>query len=72
MKFRLLIFLTMLLSLPLSAQDSQPEKKPDKATQRENPASPIPYEAGEESTNSCEDRWSNFLPIWGKEACIRT
>jgi hypothetical protein len=33
MKFRLLILLTMLLSLPLSAQDAQPEKKPDKATQ---------------------------------------
>jgi hypothetical protein len=29
----------------------------------------IPYESGEESTNVCEDRWSNFLPIWGKAAC---
>jgi hypothetical protein len=65
------ILLCLLIISPLSAQESGQDSKPDKATQRENPASPIPYEKGEESVNTCEDRWSNFLPIWGKAACER-
>jgi len=71
MKTHLLILLAALFSLPLQAQDSEQEREPDKATQRENPVSPIPYETGEGSTNTCEDRWSNFLPIWGQAACER-
>lgn len=66
------VLLFTLISAQVMAQDEPetPEKnEPDAATQRENPVSPIPYETGEESTNTCEDRWSNFLPIWGKEAC---
>jgi len=70
---RLLILLALLFSCPLYAQDSEPETEPetelDAATQRENPVSAVPYESGDESTNVCEDRWSDFLPIWGKEAC---
>lgn len=46
-----------------------PESKPDAATQRENPNSTVSFEAGEDSKSTCEDRWSNFLPIWGKDAC---
>lgn len=41
----------------------------DKATDRENPVSRIPYETGDKVEPACEDRWSDFLPIWGKEAC---
>jgi hypothetical protein len=67
------MILTLLLSANVFAQEAEPEpepdKQPDRATQRENPASPIPYEKGEASTNTCEDRWSNFLPIWGQAAC---
>jgi len=61
--------LLMLFSTQAIAQDTPEKNEPDAATQRENPVSPIPYETGEESTNTCEDRWSNFLPIWGREAC---
>ena len=75
MNFRSSILFALLLSVNVFAQDPDQEpgqeKQPDRATQRENPASPIPYEKGEASTNVCEDRWSNFLPIWGKAACAR-
>ena len=69
MKFLLPVLLMSLFIAPLHAQDSDQETEPDKATQRENPASRVPYESGEGSTNVCEDRWSNFLPILGKAAC---
>jgi hypothetical protein len=49
----------------------QSDTSPDKATERENPVSPIPYETGDKSKSTCEDRWSDFLPIWGKAACER-
>lgn len=63
------IFL-ILLSTHLAAQDKPVDQQPpDKATQRENPVSPIPYESGKENFQACEDRWSNFLPIWGRAAC---
>lgn len=72
MKSLLVSFIVMLYSLPGIAQESEPEEKqPDKATQRENPVSPIPYETGKEEPPVCEDRWSSFLPIWGRAACER-
>jgi hypothetical protein len=71
MKAQLLIFLALLFNFPLCAQESRQDPESDAATQRENPVSPIPYESGKETTNTCEDRWSNFLPIWGKAACER-
>jgi len=69
MRLPSLPLLALLFSLPLCAQESGQDTEPDAATQRENPASAIPFETGEESTNVCEERWSNFLPIWGKAAC---
>lgn len=79
LKYTWIVGIIMLLSsTPVCAQDNveaeadaEPAKsqEPDRATQRENPASMIPYESGEETKSTCEDRWSNFLPIWGKEAC---
>jgi len=75
MNFRLALLLNILLSASAVAQDAEtgPEQgeKPAGATLRENPATNIPYEKGGSSENTCEDRWSNFLPIWGKEACAR-
>jgi len=75
MNFRLALILNILLSASAVAQDAEtgPEQgeKPAGATLRENPATNIPYEKGGSSENTCEDRWSNFLPIWGKEACAR-
>ena len=35
---------------------------------RENPSSSIPYESGAEVVSDHEERWSDFLPIFGKEA----
>jgi len=60
----------ILLCTHLAAQEEPVDgPQPDKATQRENPVSPIPYESGKEDVQACEDRWSNFLPIWGRAAC---
>jgi len=60
-----------LCSLSLAAQEnSTAVPVPDKATQRENPVTSVPYESGIKPA-TCEDRWSNFLPIWGKEACAQ-
>lgn len=50
---------------------TQADASPDKATQRENPDSSIPFETGDKTRSTCEERWSDFLPIWGKEACAR-
>jgi hypothetical protein len=62
----------LLWSLSLNAQETTDEhEEPDKATERENPASRIPYETGKEPAPACEDRWSSFLPIWGRAACER-
>lgn len=41
----------------------------DAATERENPSSAVPYETGKPEDNTCEDRWSDFLPILGQAAC---
>jgi hypothetical protein len=60
-----------LFSVPLSAQEtSAAGPEPDAATRRENPVTRVPYESGSKSA-TCEDRWSNFLPIWGKDACAQ-
>jgi hypothetical protein len=51
------------------AQEAPPATSElDAATQRENPNTNIPYESGRRPP-TCEDRWSNFLPIWGQAAC---
>lgn len=68
------VFLPLLIAMSgcLSAQEQvegPQDDKPDKATERENPVSPIPYETGDKTQPNCEDRWSDFLPIWGKAAC---
>lgn len=55
----------------LAAQDQQSGEQYDKATQRENPATRVPYESGKEAISVCEDRWSNFLPFLGQAACER-
>ncbi len=69
----ILTLATLILCCNAFAQESQeePEKQTDKATQRENPVSPIPYESGKDGPPTCEDRWSNFLPILGQAACER-
>jgi len=70
--------LILLCSPPLLAQQKTDEapatevgkpEKPDAATQRENPSSAVPYESGRVGEPTCEDRWSNFLPILGQAAC---
>lgn len=72
------LMVSTLISMPLLAQEqaeveqlteATPAQEPDKATQRQNPVSNIPYEAGEGSESTCEDRWSNFLPVLGRPAC---
>jgi hypothetical protein len=51
------------------ASESQQSSAPDAATRRENPVSAVPYESGRVGEPTCEDRWSNFLPILGQDAC---
>ena len=67
-------------TLPLLAQETVAEEaapeaeqalQTDPATQRQNPATRIPFESGQGSESTCEDRWSNFLPILGQAACER-
>jgi hypothetical protein len=70
MKDLLAIILFLSLSLQLQAQEPPEDvNKGDRATQRENPVSPVPYESGKENPPACEERWSNFLPVWGRAAC---
>jgi hypothetical protein len=38
------------------------------AEERENPNSSIPYESGSDTIAARQDRWSDFLPIWGAQA----
>lgn len=38
------------------------------ATGRENPDSSIPFESGNKGDNARQERWSDFLPIFGKDA----
>jgi hypothetical protein len=66
------VLITILFSAQLAAQEpAEQEPLVDKAAQRENPASAIPYESGKDKPPACEDRWSDFLPIWGRAACER-
>lgn len=71
MRTFLIILLFWSLGVKAAEQEPAGDKEPDDATKRENPVSTVPYEAGKGSTNTCEDRWSNFLPIWGRAACER-
>ena len=68
----ILLASSMLFCGGIAAQQEPPESSdPDAATQRQNPVTRVPYESGEHSESVCEDRWSNFLPIWGQAACER-
>jgi len=67
----LIVLLCWSLSTQAAQQEPVVKDGPDNATLRENPVSTIPYESGETDTSVCEDRWSNFLPIWGRAACER-
>jgi len=49
--------------------EAEQTQQADAATLRENPVSALPYESGRVGEPSCEDRWSNFLPMLGKAAC---
>lgn len=40
----------------------------DGATRRESPATSVPYESGKQEITAYEERWSDFLPIWGRDA----
>jgi hypothetical protein len=40
----------------------------DAATSRESPDTSIPYETGDKDKVAYEERWSDFLPIWGRAA----
>lgn len=70
MKVLLNRLVVCLCCLPMAVQVAAAgEEGPDEATARENPVSTVPYESGKGSTGTCENRWSDFLPIWGKAAC---
>jgi hypothetical protein len=72
LRFHIGSIMLFFFSLPLTAQEGSPTgSELDKAAQRENPVTSIPYESGRKPSTACEDRWSNFLPIWGKEACAQ-
>jgi hypothetical protein len=69
MKVRCVPLLIFFVSQSLAAAPL-PDVELDAATQRENPATRVPYESGKPPVD-CEKRWSDFLPIWGKDACAR-
>ena len=52
-----------------AATEAEPTQKMDGPTSRENPVSNVPYESGRVGESTCENRWSDFLPILGKAAC---
>jgi len=64
----LLICSTSLFASQAADEPEQP-KENDNATRRETPSSAVPYESGRVGESTCEDRWSNFLPILGQDAC---
>jgi hypothetical protein len=65
--------LLFISGVSLAGQDSsvreETEQPTDAASQRENPNTTIAFDTVEDSPSTCEDRWSNFLPIWGQDAC---
>lgn len=70
MKTLITFLLLLFSSTHVIAQESPAEaQQTDRASQRENPQSNIPYESGKDELQACEDRWSSFLPIWGRAAC---
>lgn len=70
MKALIISLFLLLFTMQIAAQERSVETQADdNASQRENPVSPVPYESGKENPPVCEDRWSNFLPIWGRAAC---
>jgi hypothetical protein len=69
MRFWVLGTYLLMSVLPALAADQADEPVYDGATQRENPVTNIPYESGKTPTPTCENRWSDFLPILGKAAC---
>lgn len=75
MKNRFFVLITLLWSVSLFGQEAETgppgATNPTPVAPEENPDTNIPYEKGGPPENVCEDRWSNFLPIWGKEACAR-
>lgn len=62
-----IISLTIIASYSLSSHADNTPRTIDAASSRENPTSSIPYESGRPSAKR-EPRWSDFLPILGKEA----
>ena len=68
MRYWILGACLLMSALPALAADAADEPVYDGATQRENPATNIPYESGRKPTSTCENRWSDFLPILGKAA----
>lgn len=68
---RYLILFLLFHGMNVFAQETENNRQTDRATQRENPVSTVPYESGKEQQSACEDRWSSFLPIWGRAACER-
>ena len=52
-----------------SGDESDQTQEMDGPTSRENPISNVPYESGRIGEPTCEGRWSDFLPILGKDAC---
>lgn len=79
MRNLILSLLLAIFSLDLTAQEPGVEaaeepksetSRQDRATQRENPVTRVPYETGK-AESVCEERWSNFLPFLGRAACER-
>ena len=64
--------LFLLLQLDTLQAQQPPAEEPDQTqeidgpTSRENPISNVPYESGRIGEPTCEDRWSDFLPILGQ------
>jgi len=52
-----------------TANEPKQSSATDASAVHENPATEVPYESGRVGASTCEDRWSNFLPILGKDAC---
>ena len=66
----LFLCLQLLPAIALGQNSWEPSAS-ERATGRENPATRIPYESGTDDVSTCENRWSDFLPILGRAACER-
>ena len=56
-------------SLAQSGRIQQPQS--DGPGHEASPAQPQHDVGDDQSSSTCEDRWSSFLPIWGRDACER-